>query len=134
MGARFSYCQNNGVAALMSFAWYRRIYDHEHFGQSTHQDAIDWDGALKEGLRIFTFCSARRLMRNPREMRYFTGIHEDMQSLLENLGLENSGILPNTFYVPFSNGWGVMRQEHKFAVSFGDILQHFGEGAETAVL
>ncbi len=132
MGVRFICNSNNGVTALMGVEWHKRIYDEEQFQKG--QQEVDWTKAIGEGLRIFTFCNARRLMRNPREMRYFTGIHEDMTTLLEHPGKENSGLFPKSFYVPFSNGWGLMRNEHEFAVSHDDLVQWFGMGAETSVL
>jgi len=131
MGARFCYCTNNGVTALMPVGWYSRIYEEHQFWTD---DMVDWDTAVKEGLRIFTFCDARRLMRNPREMRYFTGTREDITPLLEGLGSDSSGLFPKSFHVPFSNGFGVMRNEHKFAVSHGDLIEWFGPNAGSSVL
>jgi len=132
MGVRFVYNSNNGVTALMGIDWHKRIYEDEQFWKG--QQEVDWAKAIGEGLRIFTFCNSRRLMRNPREMRYFTGIIEDMKPLLKLKGQENSGLLPKSFYVPFSNGWGMMRTEDEFRVSYSDVTKWFGMGAETSVL
>ena len=133
MGARFVTDTNNGVTALMPVEWYERIYETDEFVDAD-VNAIDWSTAIQKGLCIFTFCSARRLIRNPREMRYFTGTSEDMEPLLRNLGSDFSELFPKSFLVPFSNGWGNMRLEHAFALSHDGLVYWFGSNAETAVL
>ena len=135
MGARFCACTNSGVTALISVNHYKEFIEPESWYDYDVPDRVPvWEEAIAKGLRIFTFCSARRLMRNPREMRYFTGVLEDVPALLGLQGPENAGVLPKSFLVPFSRGLSKMRNEHIFSVSHADIIEWFGSDAETAIL
>ena len=106
---------NNGVTALV-------IAEHSAlFGI-----ARDTDGdPLEMGARIFTFCPAEWLEKDPRCQDIFTGSYEDMNLLLEGHNILR-GCIGWSGYVPFSNGLHDVEDELKWVTTTEDVMDAFG--------
>ncbi len=123
---RFARCRNNGVTAIMTTDEWGRVT--LSGTRASHQ--VNWEDAIDEGARIFTFCSAKRLLLSSTwQAGYFTGLEDDLESLLRG-----SIVTERDFFVPFSRGGDRIRSEKMFIVTRGDLIEAFGEHAKTSLM
>jgi hypothetical protein len=101
--ATFFFARNNGVVALI------RSDDAQVFRVISNGGGDPFN-AGPSSVKVFTFCDAERLDKNPEERKIFTGSYELMQDLLAQGHVsKDSGRVSTGWsgFVPFSN------QEHR---------------------
>ena len=143
-------CRNNGVTGVITnehyvqgaFEGYRRfkamhpalpkeeidqLWQEEKSKFLTSQET--WQICVERNeVQIFSFCSTRHLLRNPREVGYLTGTEDDLDHLLKNLTISEA-----SFFVPFSQGQALMRSQRSFITTLVDFQNVFGPGATSSV-
>lgn len=90
MSKSFLTCYNNGTTAVVLED------DLKKLGVTENLLSL---GPKRSGIKVFTFCSARRMQEDPHARRIFTGDMDFMHRLLQGHRVSES-----YFYVPFSNG------------------------------
>jgi len=135
-GQEFLYSYNGGVNALVDRQTWLGLNKADQILKAIWQHdpgskvAINYLPTVTTP--IFTFANHKRVQTSP----WFTGHTEHLEKLYDHIRRHGGKLCSEygNFYVPFSNGFGVMRNEHKFAVSHGDLIEWFGPNAGSSVL
>ncbi len=86
----FLHNYNNGVHALVLASDYAKL--------RAGEDLYSMGGNNEHGIKVFTFCSARRMQEEPMAKVVYAGDYEFMKRLLREHEVRDGGS-----YVPFSN-------------------------------
>ena len=110
---KFFQSENNGVVAIIS---------EEHVALESQIRARNGD-PIKAGVRVFTFCDAERLKRNPEQRLYFTGTYDFARMLMNGHEMSHNRC-DWSGYVPFSNQ--NYEDDKKFVTTAQDVVEVFG--------